>query len=119
MFPLCYLRTIGLVAVPCFCGETDVGVLFTIAGGVMLASFNNMAMLFLGIEILSISLYVLAGSKKDSLYSNEVAFKYGEEYSKNEYRSQDISLWHANLLSIWPQLVLESGTCAEPWFKEN
>jgi NADH-quinone oxidoreductase subunit N len=51
-------------------------VLFSIAGGVLMASFNNMAMLFLGIEILSISLYVLAGSRKMSLSSNEAAFKY-------------------------------------------
>src|SRR5882724_59196 len=31
-------------------------VLFVIAGAVMMVSFNNMAMLFLGVEILSISL---------------------------------------------------------------
>lgn len=51
-------------------------VLFAIVGGVLMTSFNNMAMLFLGIEILSISLYVLAGSRKESLASNEAAFKY-------------------------------------------
>jgi NADH-quinone oxidoreductase subunit N len=51
-------------------------VLFSIAGAVMMISFNNMAMLFLGIEILSISLYVLAGSRKDNIASNEAAFKY-------------------------------------------
>jgi NADH-quinone oxidoreductase subunit N len=51
-------------------------ILFAIAGGVMLTAFNNMAMLFLGIEILSISLYTLAGSKRESLFSNEAAFKY-------------------------------------------
>ena len=51
-------------------------VLFTVAGALMLTSFNNMAMLFLGVEILSISLYVLAGSRKDSLFSTEAAFKY-------------------------------------------
>jgi NADH-quinone oxidoreductase subunit N len=51
-------------------------VLFAIAGAVVMATFNNMAMLFLGIEILSISLYVLAGSRKGSLFSNEAAFKY-------------------------------------------
>lgn len=33
-------------------------------------------MLFLGIEVLSLSLYVLAGSNKESLFSNEAAFKY-------------------------------------------
>ena len=51
-------------------------ILFAMVGAVIMVSFNNMAMLFLGIEILSISLYVLAGSKKDSLLSNEAAFKY-------------------------------------------
>jgi NADH-quinone oxidoreductase subunit N len=51
-------------------------VLFTIAGAVILTAFNNMAMLFLGIEILSISLYILAGGKKENLFSNEASFKY-------------------------------------------
>ncbi|MFM9836932.1 MAG: NADH-quinone oxidoreductase subunit N [Cyclobacteriaceae bacterium] len=51
-------------------------VLFSLVGGIILTSINNMAMLFLGIEILSIALYVLAGSKKDSLFSTEAAFKY-------------------------------------------
>ncbi|MBL0744881.1 NADH-quinone oxidoreductase subunit N [Chryseolinea lacunae] len=51
-------------------------VVFALAGGIIMVSFNNMAMLFLGIEILSISLYVLAGSNKASLLSNEAAFKY-------------------------------------------
>lgn len=51
-------------------------ILFTVAGAIIMASFNNMAMLFLGIEILSISLYVLAGSRKESLFSTEAAFKY-------------------------------------------
>ncbi len=51
-------------------------VLFAIAGAVMMVSFNNMAMLFLGIEILSISLYILAGSNKENLFSTEAAFKY-------------------------------------------
>lgn len=51
-------------------------ILFTVAGGMLMASFNNMAILFLGIEVLSLSLYTLAGSKRDSLASNEAAFKY-------------------------------------------
>lgn len=51
-------------------------VLFAIAGAVIMVSFNTMAMLFLGIEVLSLSLYVLAGSNKESLFSNEAAFKY-------------------------------------------
>lgn len=50
--------------------------LFSIAGGVVMVSFGNMTMLFLGIEILSIPLYVLAGSRKTDTASNEAAFKY-------------------------------------------
>jgi NADH-quinone oxidoreductase subunit N len=51
-------------------------ILFVIVGAILMVSFNNMAILFLGIEILSISLYVLAGSNKQSLFSSESAFKY-------------------------------------------
>jgi NADH-quinone oxidoreductase subunit N len=51
-------------------------ILFCMVGGIMMISFHNMAILFLGIEILSISLYVLAGSNKESFFSNEAAFKY-------------------------------------------
>lgn len=51
-------------------------VMFVVLGGVIMASFANMAMLFLGLEILSLSLYALAGSRKDSLSSIEAAFKY-------------------------------------------
>ncbi|MFM2395131.1 MAG: hypothetical protein RLZZ546_3114 [Bacteroidota bacterium] len=49
---------------------------FAMVGGFMMLSFSNLAMLFLGIEILSIPVYVLAGSNKRSLKSNESAFKY-------------------------------------------
>src|SRR5258705_658281 len=51
-------------------------VFFVIAGALMMVAFNNMAVLFLGIEILSISLYVLAGSNKENLFPTEAAFKY-------------------------------------------
>lgn len=50
--------------------------LFAIIGATIMVSYSNMVMLFIGIEILSIPLYVLAGSKKDSLASNESALKY-------------------------------------------
>jgi NADH-quinone oxidoreductase subunit N len=51
-------------------------VLFALTGGVVMASYNNMTMLFIGIEILSLSMYVLCGSNKADLGSNESAFKY-------------------------------------------
>jgi NADH-quinone oxidoreductase subunit N len=51
-------------------------ILFSLLGGVVMTSFSNMIMLFLGLEILSISMYILAGSNKRSLASNEAALKY-------------------------------------------
>jgi NADH-quinone oxidoreductase subunit N len=51
-------------------------VLFALTGAVMMVSYKNMAMLFLGIEILSIPMYILAGSMKTDVSSNESAFKY-------------------------------------------
>ena len=51
-------------------------IVFALAGAVIMVSYSNMTMLFLGIEILSVSMYVLAGSKKDDVNSNESAFKY-------------------------------------------
>ncbi|AKD02388.1 NADH-quinone oxidoreductase subunit N [Pontibacter korlensis] len=50
--------------------------LFSLVGTVMMVSYENLIMLFIGIEILSIAMYVLAGSDKASLRSNEAALKY-------------------------------------------
>lgn len=49
---------------------------FVLSGVVITASFKSLLMLFLGIEILSIPLYILTGSDKRSLKSNEAALKY-------------------------------------------
>lgn len=51
-------------------------VLFALTGALMLTAYRNMTTLFLGIEIMSIPLYVLAASKKRYLASNEAGFKY-------------------------------------------
>ena len=50
--------------------------LFTVAGAIMMVSFSNLTVLFIGIETLSVSLYTLAGSRRDSLKSSEASFKY-------------------------------------------
>jgi NADH-quinone oxidoreductase subunit N len=50
--------------------------IFLLAGAVAMVSFGNLAMFFLGIEILSIALYVLASSDRTSLKSNEAGLKY-------------------------------------------
>ena len=50
--------------------------LFALCGGVVLFGFQNLVTLFLGIEILSIPLYVMAGADKTDLRSTEASMKY-------------------------------------------
>jgi NADH-quinone oxidoreductase subunit N len=50
--------------------------LFATAGMMILASSLDLIMIFLGIEVLSISLYILAGYRRNSDASNEAAMKY-------------------------------------------
>src|SRR6202000_1660573 len=51
-------------------------ILFALAGIIVMVSYNNLTMLFIGIEIMSVSLYILAGIKKNDFASNEAALKY-------------------------------------------
>jgi NADH-quinone oxidoreductase subunit N len=51
-------------------------ILFSLAGIIVMVSFYNLTMLFIGIEIMSVSLYILAGIKKNDFASNEAALKY-------------------------------------------
>lgn len=51
-------------------------IFFILCGLYLLSSYNNMLMLFIGIEILSIPQYVLAGSDKRNLKSSEASLKY-------------------------------------------
>jgi NADH-quinone oxidoreductase subunit N len=50
--------------------------IFLLAGAVAMVSFGNLAMFFLGLEVLSIALYVLASSNRASIKSNEAGLKY-------------------------------------------
>lgn len=50
--------------------------LFSLCGGIILFGYQNFVTLFLGIEILSIPLYVMAGSNKTDLRSVEASVKY-------------------------------------------
>lgn len=50
--------------------------IFLLAGAVAMVSFGNLSMFFLGIEVLSISLYILAASRRLDLKSNEAGMKY-------------------------------------------
>ncbi len=51
-------------------------ILFSLAGIIVMVSYHNLTMLFIGIEIMSVCLYILAGIKKRDFASNEAALKY-------------------------------------------
>lgn len=51
-------------------------IIFSLTGALILVSYSNLSMLFLGVEIMSIPLYILAGSRKKDLGSNEASLKY-------------------------------------------
>ena len=51
-------------------------ILFSLAGIIVMVSYHNLTMLFIGIEIMSVSLYILAGIRKKDFASNEAALKY-------------------------------------------
>lgn len=51
-------------------------IFFVLSGIVLVSSFKSLLILFLGIEIISIPLYILTGSDKLSLKGNEAALKY-------------------------------------------
>lgn len=49
---------------------------FILCGITLISTFNTLLMLFIGIEIVSIPLYILTGSDKRNLKSNEAGLKY-------------------------------------------
>lgn len=51
-------------------------IFFVLCGVAIASTFNSLLTLFLGIEIISIPLYILTGSDKRNLKSNEAALKY-------------------------------------------
>ena len=57
-------------------GEFYALIIFACAGASLMAAAADLLVLFLGLEIMSISLYVLAGFHRERLKSNEAALKY-------------------------------------------
>ena len=51
-------------------------IFFILCGIILASSFTSLLILFLGIEIISIPLYILTGSDKRNLKSNEASLKY-------------------------------------------
>ncbi|MFH1336153.1 MAG: proton-conducting transporter membrane subunit, partial [Candidatus Zixiibacteriota bacterium] len=57
-------------------GEYFSLILFSTLGMMLMASGFDLIIIFLGLEIMSVSLYVLAGFKRNELGSNEASLKY-------------------------------------------
>jgi NADH-quinone oxidoreductase subunit N len=57
-------------------GEYYTLLLFSIVGMMMMATANDLLVVFVALEILSLAVYVLTGIRRDSLKSTEAAFKY-------------------------------------------
>ncbi len=57
-------------------GEYIALLLFSLTGALIMTAFTDLFMFFLGLEILSIPIYVMAGSRKNDLRSNEASLKY-------------------------------------------
>ena len=57
-------------------GEFFYLLLTALLGGMIMASSADMITLFVGLELLSLSSYIMAGLRKNNVQSNEAAFKY-------------------------------------------
>jgi NADH-quinone oxidoreductase subunit N len=66
-----YLQTINLVV-----GEYYLQLLLAVVGMLLMAAATDLIVLFLGLELMSISVYVLAGIWRPELRSSEAALKY-------------------------------------------
>ncbi|TYP94666.1 NADH dehydrogenase subunit N [Sphingobacterium allocomposti] len=51
-------------------------IIFSLTGALLVNAYHNFAMLFVGIEIMSVALYILVGIRKSDFASNEAALKY-------------------------------------------
>ena len=59
-----------------FRGEYPALILFSVIGMMLMTRANDLVILFLGLELLSLSLYVLVGFLRDNLLRNEAGLKY-------------------------------------------
>ncbi len=57
-------------------GEFFVLALFALLGMMVMASANNMLTIYLGLELLSLSLYAMVAMHRDSVFASEAAMKY-------------------------------------------
>ncbi|MEO5370122.1 MAG: NADH-quinone oxidoreductase subunit NuoN [Magnetococcus sp. DMHC-1] len=65
------IQRLGLLS-----GEYFVLILFALLGGMIMASSGDFLSLYLGLEMMSLAIYVLAGYRRDDTLSNEAGLKY-------------------------------------------
>jgi proton-translocating NADH-quinone oxidoreductase chain N len=73
---LVFLAGIGYKDIPRSAGEFYTLILFSILGITLLAGANDLIMLYIALELVSLSCYPLAGFLKEDYKSNEAALKY-------------------------------------------
>ena len=75
---LVYFLLVGkeITEVGNYTAESFTLIFFVLCGVSILSAYNNLLMLFLGVEIMTIPLYILAGTDKKNLKSNEASLKY-------------------------------------------
>ena len=66
-----YLRRKGMDG-----GEYYIVTLFALLGGMIMASSGDFIMLYLGLELMSLSIYILAAFRRDDIASSEAGLKY-------------------------------------------
>ena len=71
LMSMSYVEETGIGA-----GEYYALVLFALAGMIVMASATDLIVIFLGLEVMSISVYILAGAWRTQVRSNEASMKY-------------------------------------------
>lgn len=51
-------------------------IIFSLTGALLVCSYHNFAMLFIGLEVMSVALYILVGIRRKDKISNEASLKY-------------------------------------------
>ncbi|MGH2622703.1 MAG: NADH-quinone oxidoreductase subunit N [Sphingobacterium sp.] len=51
-------------------------IIFSLTGAILVCSYHNFAMLFIGLEVMSVALYILVGIRRKDKISNEASLKY-------------------------------------------
>lgn len=81
-------------------------IFFVLCGVGIITSYTNLLMLFIGIEILSIPLYILTGSDKKNLKGNEAALKY---FLMGSFSTGIMLMGIALLYGVGGTFMLEAG----------